>query len=286
MQPELDKAIAILQQITIPPLPQEIILIKEELASHYPNTVKIAGLISRNPELLNPFLELVNHRIMRPKAPIRDARSAINLLGLDDLYTLFLASLMAKQITETEAEREILAQGARAGIATAELSYWVQDITRAEAYLIGLTQNIGGIFLERATGDFFHFFTRQLSHPFSAYKEELDYFGTAHTFVGAIVGKRWHLSDTINKAILLHHDPQFVVHTSGDSQKIRQLVALIFVANYVVSSTLGETYITQELKEAYQLGCDLLDLPDTAIRAATAAVLKWGPSALLVDASH
>jgi len=285
MQPALAKAIDILKHSPPPPLPQEVILLREELARPYPNTVTIANLIGRNPELLDPFLELVNHRIVRPEAPIRDARSAINLLGLDDLHTLFLASLLAEQITETDEEREILAQGARTGIAAAELAYWVQEVTRAEAYLAGLTQNVGGIFLERVEGGFMPFFIRQLSHPFSAYEDELAYFGTAHTYVGALVGKRWHLPEAISKTIVLHHDRQFIAHTRGHELS-RRLIALIFVANYVVSSTLGETYITEELKEAYHLGRDTLSLPDTAIRAATAAVLKWGNSAILANASH
>ncbi len=285
MQAALNKAVEILRQSPPPPLPEEVVLLREELSHRYPNTATIAHLIGRNPELLNPFLELVNHRIFRPDMPIRDARSAVNLLGLDDLQTLFLASLLTEHLTESPQERDILAHGVRSGIAAAELAYWVHPVTRAEAYLAGLTQNIGGIFIERTQGQFTTFFSRQLSHPFSAYQEELGHYGTAHTYVGALVAKRWHLADTLSETIVLHHDPQFISHTAGH-EKARTLIAMIFVANYVVSSTLGETFLTEELKGAYHLGRDTLQLPDSAIRAATAAVLKWGERATLVAASH
>jgi hypothetical protein len=50
------------------------------------------------------------------------------------------------------------------------------------------------------------------------------------------------------------------------------------VSNFIVSSTVDGQYITQELKEYRNLGLKQLGLPDIAIKAANAAVMKWGSS--------
>ncbi len=285
MQHALKKASELLAKVDLPTLPEEIIRIQEELNKRYPNTVTVANLIAHHPELLNSFLDLVNSSITHIDEPIRDARSAVNLLGLDELYNIFLASTFCERIAQNDEEREILQHGAKAGIAAAELSYWVEGITRSEAYLAGLTQNIGAIYMTRVEADYMHFFHNQLSRPFTAHEDELRRYGTAHTYVGTIIAKKWHIDADVYKAILLHHDRHFAARTTGH-EKARKLIALIMVANYVVSVTLGEHFITQELKTYRDAGMNVILLPDIAISAASAAVIKWGKSATLVSASH
>ncbi len=285
MQHALQKASELLTKVDVPTLPEEIIRIKEELNKRYPNTVTIANLIAHHPELLNSFLDLVNSSITHIDEPIHDARSAVNLLGLEEIYHIFLASAFWERVTQRKEEREILQHGAQAGIAAAELSYWVEGVTRSEAYLAGLTQNIGAIYMARAEKDYMHYFHDQLSKPFTAYDAELAQYGTAHTYVGTLVAKKWHIDADTYKAILLHHDRHFAVKTAGHEQA-RKLIALIMVANYVVSVILGEHFITRELKLYRDLGMEVIALPDIAITAASAAVMKWGKSATLVNASH
>jgi HD-like signal output (HDOD) protein len=285
MQQALKKAGELLTQVKVPSLPQEVIQIQEELNKRYPNTVTVANLIAHHPELLNSLLDLVNSSITHIDEPIHDARSAVNLLGLDELYNIFLASVFCERIAQNDEEREILQHGAMAGIAAAELSYWVEGITRSEAYLAGLTQNVGAIYMARLDKAYMHFFRDQLSKPWTAYEAELKHYGTAHTFVGTLVAKKWHIDADIYKAILLHHDRHFTTKTVGHN-KARKLIALILVANYVVSVTLGEHFITSELKAYRDAGMEVITLPDIAISAASAAVMKWGKSATLVSASH
>jgi len=285
MHDALKKASELLAKVALPTLPEEIIRIKEELNRRYPNTVTVANLIAHHPELLNSFLDLVNSSITHIDEPIHDARSAVNLLGLDELYNIFLASAFCERIAQSDEEREILQHGAMAGIAAAELSYWVEGVNRSEAYLAGLTQNIGAIYMTRVESNYMHFFHDQLSKPFTAYEAELNRYGTAHTFVGTLVAKKWHIDPETYKAILLHHDRHFSTRATGH-EKARKLIALIMVANYVVSVTLGEHFITRELKSYRDAGMEVINLPDIAITAASAAVMKWGKSATLVNASH
>jgi HD-like signal output (HDOD) protein len=278
MQEKLAIAAQIIAKLTIPTIPEEIMQLKEELHKKYPNTTNIANLISRNPELFGSFMRLVNTNVTNEKTEIKDAKAAVNVLGLDEIYNLFLASSLTNLIAQSPLEKEILLHGAQAGLAAAELSYWVFDVSRSEAYMAGLMQNVGAIYLSRANPELYQeMFKSQLSNPISAYDKELKHFKTAHTYLGIFISKKWHINPNVYKAILLHHDTDFELKTAND-QKVRHIVALVMAANYVVSSTSGEQYMTQELKDYRNLGLNILKMPDNAMIAANAAVMKWGKS--------
>jgi len=278
MQERLALAAKIYAKTAVPTLPEEVIKLQEELNKKYPNTVTIANLISSNPELLGEFLTLVNTNITSEKTEIKDAKAAVNVLGLDEIYNIFLSSSLTKMIAQSRDERAILEHGAKSGLAAAELSYWVLDVSRSEAYMAGLMQNVGAVYLSRLEPEvYFDLFNSQYANPISAYNKELEHFKTAHSYLGTFIAKKWHINADVYKSILLHHDTEFAIKTSND-QKVRHIISLVVLANYVVSVNSGEQYITQELKEYRDLGKNQLDLPDNALKAANAAVIKWGSS--------
>ncbi|GAB6071006.1 HDOD domain-containing protein [Thiomicrorhabdus hydrogeniphila] len=286
MQEELAKAAQILSKSIIPSIPEEIIRLKEELNQKYPNTVTIANLISHNPELLGDFLTLVNTNITNENTEIKDAKAAVNVLGLDEIYNIFLSSGLTNIIAQSPAEKAVLQQGAKIGLACAELSYWVFDVSRSEAYMAGLMQDVGAIFFSRAKpGVYQEIYKSQISNPISAYDTELQQFGTSHAHLGTFIAKKWHINSDVYKSILLHHDPDYA-NKLASNQKVRNLVALIMIANYVVSSTSDDQYITQELKEYRNLGLSQLKLPENALTSAYSAVNKWGNSIGLSTGSH
>ena len=86
MKNKLTKASNILNSLTIPTIPEEVLKLKEELNRKYPNTVTIANLISHNPELLAEFLNLANANLTNSNSEIKDAKNAVNSLGLDKIY--------------------------------------------------------------------------------------------------------------------------------------------------------------------------------------------------------
>ncbi|BBP44137.1 HDOD domain-containing protein [Thiosulfativibrio zosterae] len=275
MQDKIKEANAILAKMNVPNLPDEVIKLQDELQKKFPNTVTIANLISRNSELLADFMTLVNTNLTTEKQQIKDAKAAVNVMGLDEIYNIFLSASIMQLLGASPAERAILSHGAKSGIAAAELSYWVFDVSRSEAYMAGLMQNVGAIYLSRFDDEYKAIFESQMSNPITGFLKEFELFQTEHTILGAIVCKKWNIDPIIYKALMFHHDVDFAVKTASN-QKIKHITALIILSNYVVSSTLSEQYITQEIKNYRDLAKNLLELPDNAMKAATASVLKWG----------
>ena len=286
MQQELAQAVKIYNKTSVPSIPEEIIRLKEELNKKYPNTVTIANLISHNPVLLGDFLTLVNTNVTKENTQIKDAKAAVNVLALDEIYNIFLSSSLTNIIAQSPQEKEILKHGAKAGLAAAELSYWVYDVSRAEAYMAGLMQNLGSVFMFRADPEkYFEIYKSQLSNPISKYMQELELYKTSHAFLGTLVAKKWNITTDVYKSILLHHDTDFVAKTENN-KKVRHIIGITLVADFVVSNQSNSQYITQELKECRNLGKSVLELPDNAITAANAAVAKWGTSIGISSGSH
>lgn len=286
MKQQIAKAAEIYKQTAVPNLPNEIIQLKEELNKKYPNTVTIANLISHNPELLGDFLSLVNTNITNESGEFKEAKAAVNVLGLDEIYNIFLASSLTNILAQSPQEKQILEYGAQVGLAAAELSYWVYDVSRSEAYMAGLMQNIGAVYLSRTDPEtYMEILKGQMTNPITGYEKEEKTYGTTHAYLGTLVAKKWHISEDVYKSILLHHDPEFALKT-GSNQKVKHLVALTFIANYVVSVNSDDQYTSKEIKDYMKMGLTQINLPDNAIKAAHSAVIKWGKSAGLGSSSH
>jgi len=235
---------------------------------------------------LGNFLSLVNTNVTNENTVIKDAKAAVNVLGLDEIYNIFLASSLTNIIAQSRLEKTILAHGAQAGLAAAELSYWIPGVTRAEAYISGLMQNIGAVYLSRQSPDTYQeLFQTHLSNPITAIDKEQAFFETTHLHLGIFIAKKWHIDPNVYKSILMHHDPEFIQKT-GNVDKVRALIAVIMVANFAVASANNEQYMTQELKTYRDLGLSALNLPDNALKAAIAAVQKWGKSITTTPGGH
>ncbi|MDG6777239.1 HDOD domain-containing protein [Thiomicrorhabdus sp. zzn3] len=275
MQERLQKAAQIYPKVNVPTLSEEVLLLKAELEKPYPNTVTIANLIAHNSELLGDFLALANSNVTQHKHEIKEAKTAVNLLGLDEISNLFVSASLKKAVSQNAIEQEILAHGSKAGIAASELSFWVYEVSRSEAYMAGLMQNLGALFLSRLNPQAYILrFRQHLAHPIESLEEEAEMYGTTHVHLGALIAKKWRLDDTLCKTILMHHDTA-LLKTANSQNKIRQMVALIMAANFAVA-TADDTHITQELKQYKEMAFDALNLPENALTAASAAVVKWG----------
>lgn len=278
MQLKLQKAVQIYNQTQVPTLPEEIVLLQQALHAKYPNTVTIANLIAHNSELLADFLKLVNTNVTSEKTPIKDAKAAVNVLGLDEIYNLFVSGCLTRIVAQNSTEKAIMNLSAQAGIAAAEMAFWVYDVSRSEAYMAGLMQNIGAIYMARLYDEEYReLFAKYAAAPLSTLPKEESFYQTSHVYVGTYIAKKWHFDPDIYKAIMLHHDPEFIAKTAQEP-KVRHLVGLMMVANFIVVSANGDQYLTPELKAYRDLGLSALNLPENALKAATAAVLKWGNS--------
>ncbi|WP_083919074.1 HDOD domain-containing protein [Hydrogenovibrio halophilus] len=288
MKAGIENATRILKQTPMTAVPPEIYELESLMQQEAPNAHDVADLLARNPEILGEFLSLTNRVLNRPEDDlILNAMAAVNLLGLDEIHHLFLSTYLQKHLPVSLADRKLIAHDLRAGLAAAELSYWVGGIGRTQAYLYAFMQNIGALVMLRHDPEAYgeRFLNPQMNQPVSAHQSEIAHYQTAHTFVGSIIARRWHLGDALSKTLLFHHQPD-LIELEDYNPSVAKMVALIHIANYLVFQHFSDHFMVRELEKLYEEAVHYLALPDNAISAAEAALEKWGHSGHLPDAAH
>lgn len=303
----LTEAKKILATLSVESLPPEVFELQEFLLLPEPNTVEVATIISRNPELLGNFLSITNLYLRRAENDlVLEARAAVNLLGLKEIENVFIASYLEKNLPCSQSEQTILRRSKRAAIAASELAYWVSEINRTECYLCCFLQDIGSLYLARAKKPYaVKYFKDQLAQPLTAYYEEFKALQTTHAFIGSLLAHQWHLGSLLDKSIMLHHSQDFE-HLNAYDPRLAKMIALIQLANGIVSARFEahgtleylapqpaqddagpmmlkeveqqvvEYPLTEELERCHAKAIAFLGLPERALISARAALDKWG----------
>ena len=288
MKEGMDEAKKLIQNLKIESMPPEIYQLEDLMLTEKPNLTEIAGLLSKNPEVLGEFLSLANKILKKNEDElILEALAAVNLMGLQEIQRLFISSYLQNNLPVSEIDRKLIKNSTRSGIAAAELSYWVPEISRTEAYFIAFLQDVGAIYMMRYYPENYaeEYLNPQLSYPVTAYESELENYHTTHAFVGSLVARRWHLGDLLCKSLLLHHYDSLEAVQNYDA-KVSKMVALIQVSNVLVYQQFSDHYETNEQKQIFDHAVEFLNLQPNAIESANAAIHKWGYDNHIHSASH
>jgi HD-like signal output (HDOD) protein len=74
---DIRSAFLAMKGVTIPDIPHEIIELDKEVSARYPNTKKMAEIISGNTKLSAKLLQIANSPVMRPRTPITNIQAAV-----------------------------------------------------------------------------------------------------------------------------------------------------------------------------------------------------------------
>ena len=251
LQTGLQNAKTILHAIKLENLPEELFELQEAMLVQHPNSVTISNIIAKNPELLGAFLALCNQMLHRSETDrILDAKTAVSLIGLKEVEQLFLACYLEKNLPKSASDHRIIERCKRSAIIAAELSHWIDNLNRTEAYLITFMQDVGAIYLSRYHDPYISdHLGEQCAMPFSAYHRELLHYQTAHTYIGSLISHQWQLGELMSKSILLHHNNNLEDLKSYDP-RLSNMVALIQICNSMVTELFADHYRSPELVEA------------------------------------
>lgn len=267
-----------LKKVYIYHLPPELVAAKQELYKANPNLNIIENLVKKNPETLAVFIQIAQDAYPNKSIDqIMKVRTIISLIGLDNFYELITAAILVRNHENTPLENAIMKHGMNAALAAAELSDSIDNISRSEAYLAGLMQNIGAVFLSKADPENYRaIFLKSLSNPYSARQQELDEYQTSHCEAGVIIAKKWQMPSEIYKGILLHHSREIPKDIHLTHGKISNTAMLMMLSDFVAASAMGQQYITEEFKQSLELANSHLKIKPEHVRAAYNMVTMRG----------
>lgn len=259
----------------IPEIPEEILRLERELQGKFPNVKNIASIIEQNSTLSGEVIRLINSPVMKLKLkePIKSIRDAVNVLGLDNIYNLVVASAVQKLFSDKGLHKDIMEHSVDVAFCMAELAEYVYGISRDEAYMLGLFHNIGALMLATINAPgYTPLFNNSYSLPLSILQKENEMFNTDHTFVGVLVTQKWHLPTPMINAIMLHHN-QRCERIKND--QVRAMVAMLKVSNAIVSELSLGAYCGEEMR-LYRLdGLKELMLEQSDLKMVRTALMSY-----------
>ena len=273
MQERLKRAVMAIKGVKIPELPEEILELDREINSKFANVANVADIIEKNITLSGEILKLVNSPIMKLRIPCSTIREAVDTLGLDKIYHLVVSVALQNLFGQKGLVKDVMDHSVDVAFCMADISEWVDDVTRDEAFMFGLFHNSGSLMLaSKDEAAYAPVFSNSMSNPVSILALEEKMFASNHAMIGVLMAKKWRLPIDMIQATMLHHTPEC---SRIKNDKVRALVAMVKVANAIIAEISLGAYRGQEMKDYEEDGLKELMIPYEAVTEIRTAVMSY-----------
>lgn len=273
MQEKLQKAMLAIRGIKIPELPEEVLQLEQEIKSKFVNISTVAEIIEKNTTLSGELMRIVNSPVMKLREPCHSIRDAVNVLGLDNIYNLLVSSALKNMFGKKGLFKDIMDHSVDVAFCMADIAEWVEGVTRDEAYMLGLFHNSGALLLATKNERRYEpLFRNSISLPISIIAKEEKEYDTNHAMLGVLIGKKWHLPIDIINAIMLHHNANC---SRIQNDKVRSMVAMIKIANAIVSEISLGAYRGDEMRRYEVDGIEELMIPTEVVTEIRTALMSY-----------
>ncbi|MDX3775161.1 HDOD domain-containing protein [Chromatiaceae bacterium AAb-1] len=229
-----------LSGFTIPPQPEVLQHIQQQVDTGTPSMKRIAALINLDIGIAGFTLKVVNSAFFGLRNKITSIEHACAFLGLNRVVKLVRSILVRYTLSEGRDDKfnHLLWTSAlytgNAAMALARqfnLSHQIQD----DCYSLGLFHNAGiALICEQARN--YPQLMRQGLQAQQGYSEtEEQHFSTCHEVLGYLIAKSWGLTDELCNVIAYHHSPQLIL--ASDNELERQLFALLKLAEHLTGES-------------------------------------------------
>ncbi|MEA3405103.1 MAG: HDOD domain-containing protein [Pseudomonadota bacterium] len=273
MQNKLKQAMIAIHGVTIPELPDEVLLLEKEINSKFANVSTVSEIIEKNTTLSGELLKVVNSPIVKLREPCLSIRDAVGALGLDNIYNLVVASALKNLFGEAGLMKDIMDQSVDVAFCMADIAEWVDDVSRDEAYMLGLFHNSGALLLASKNEQRYSvLFSNSMSRPVSILALEEKTLGSNHAMVGVLMAKKWKLPIEMINAVMLHHTAEC---SRIKNDKVRAMVAMLKVANAIVAEISLGAYRGDEMRSYEEDGVEELMIPHEVVSEIRSAVISY-----------
>lgn len=225
---------ALQSKLRIPPRPEVVCVIQEEMRREAPDLTRIGRAIGADVGLAGALLRAVNAPVFGLTRKVSSITQAISLLGLRNAATLATALVLRGTLSQEPASMERFWDTAeKAAMLGAHLAGRLKGIPLDEAYSIGLFHDCGIPILMKYFPNYKATLARANhagDRPFTQVEEEE--IGTNHATVGYFLARSWNLSDTLCQAILWHHDIE-VFADPNVPDAVRNHIGIIQLAEHI-----------------------------------------------------
>ncbi len=273
MQDHIRRALNAVKGQKIPELPQEVLALEKEIKSKLGSVHTVAEIIEMNTTLSGEVMRIMNSPVIKLKEPIHSIKDAVKIMGLDNIYNLVVSEAIKNLFGSGGLIKDILDHSVDVAFCMSDISDWVDDVSRDEAYMLGLFHNVGALMLASINEDKYErIFRASHTRPVSIIEKENQIFGSNHAMVGVVIGQKWHLPVDILNAIMLHHNPKC---ERINNDRVRAMVAMVKIANAMVAEISLGAYRGQEMADYEHDGSNELMIEDLALTEIRTALMSY-----------
>lgn len=273
MQDKLKRAMQAIHGHKIPEIPQEVLALDKEIKSKFGSLATVAQIIEMNTTLSGEVMRIVNSPVIKLKEPVQSIRDAVNVMGLDNIYNLVVAAALKNLFGSSGLFKDIMDHSVDVAFCMADISEWVDGVTRDEAYMLGLFHNAGALMLASVNEEKYEsLFRTSMSLPVSVLAKEEEVFGSHHCMMGVLIGQKWRLPMPMLNAIMLHHTAKC---SRIQDEKVRSMVAMIKISNAIVAEISLGAYRGAEMAVFEKDGIEELMIPSEVISEIRSALMSY-----------
>ena len=215
------------KNLDIPSIPDVAAKALRALDDPNNSAVQIAKLIEQDQGLTARVLKMANSALYGLKREVKNLQQAAMIMGFETLKSIIL-SVSARALYKRfgAVEKALWKHSVASACACNRIAVDKELPGREEAFVIGLMHDIGRVVMNNSERDRFaqsQNLAKDLDIP--DIEAEQQVFGFTHCDVGSLLVQRWGLSEHLEKAVFLHHEPELASALAPESE------AMVYATN-------------------------------------------------------
>jgi len=228
------------RNLTIPPRPEIVSVLFEEMSRDEPNLARVSRKITSDPGLAAAMLKAANSPAFGLSRKLSSVAQAIDFLGMRNVASIATGLAIRHALGGGAAaqQRHFWDMAEKTALLCATFARKLRGIAVDEAYTFGLFHDCGVPLLMR---QFPHYEktlagANDLGATTLLEREQADV-GTHHGAVGYFLTRSWQLPDDFCRAVLWHHDTE-VFEDRSVAEPVRNFVGIIHLAEHILNRVL------------------------------------------------
>lgn len=229
-----------LNGFTIPPQPEILQHIQQQLDAPEPNIKRIAALINLDIGIAGFTLKVVNSAFFGLRHKITSVEHACKFLGVSRVIKLVRSVLLRFTLSDGCNDKfslKLWSSALQTGTAAMTLAkhFNFPQPVLDDCYSLGLFHNAGIALINQQTADYETIMQNGLLALQGHSETEEQHFHTCHEVLGYLIAESWGLTPELCNVIAYHHSPQLMLES--DSVVEKQLFALLKLAEHLTGQT-------------------------------------------------
>lgn len=261
-----------LSGFTIPPQPEVLLRIKQEIELEDPNINTIATLINMDIGIAGFTLKVVNSAYFGLRRKISSIEHACKFLGLNRVVKLVSSVVLRFTLSDGKTDPFTLRQWNSAMDVGSAAMLIAQHLRLGsdcadDCYSVGLFHNAGMALIHAQFPDYPKVLKVGLTNQMAFADIEQRYFNATHEMLGFMIAQSWGLAPEIANVIAYHHQSEILLNSPDLYEK--RLFAILKLAEHLVAEQktlfdVDDAYswaaIEQQVLDVLEL--DEMQLPD------------------------